>query len=451
MPPSQLADLAELLANPREALDIEMKEWLDLADHGHRATVAKEIIALANHGGGYLVVGFGEDEEGQYAVDPNRPADLAAWSPDSIQGIVQKYADPVIQCDVQHIEHPNGSGKYPIIGVPGGHRVPVRAKAGSPDGKKLVPSRIYVRRPGPASEEPQSASEWDDLLERCLRNRRNELLDGIRDLLAGHAPQAPPSTPTRHEQLDAFVEKAERRWQTLVSPLPPPSDARLPYGHYDCAFALDGDFDRISLLEFRELLRHALANHSGWPPFVVINREPYTPRPVEGTIESWHGPDLDGSVDVPAHCDFWRMDPDGLLYTRRGFQEDARYKAVEPGTTFDITTPTWRIGEALLQAFYVARALRAENASLIARFSWSGLAGRKLISLGNPGRLLFEHPPAHQDSILREITVPVASIDTALPEIVHEILAPVYELFDFFNLPKRLVDEELQNLRRHRF
>jgi predicted HTH transcriptional regulator len=48
------ADTDELLAEPREALDVEVKEWLDLTDNDQRANVAKEIIALANHGGGTL-------------------------------------------------------------------------------------------------------------------------------------------------------------------------------------------------------------------------------------------------------------------------------------------------------------------------------------------------------------------------------------------------------------
>jgi hypothetical protein len=46
-------ELGDLLAEPREALDVEVKEWLELTDANHRALVAKEIIALAIHGGGY--------------------------------------------------------------------------------------------------------------------------------------------------------------------------------------------------------------------------------------------------------------------------------------------------------------------------------------------------------------------------------------------------------------
>jgi len=59
--------------------------------------------------------------------------------------------------------------------------------------------------------------------------------------------------------------------------------------------AIDGDFDRQPLSDLRETIRRAVRNHSGWPPFVNLSRAPYTPKPVDGAIECWVGPDNDGS------------------------------------------------------------------------------------------------------------------------------------------------------------
>ena len=157
---NQNADLDDLINEPRETLDVEVKEWLDLSDNEHRAMIAKEIIALANHGGGFLVIGFEEGADGTFQRSAGRPANLDAWSQDGIQSIIAKYADPAVQCRVHHWANSTSGEKYPIIAVPGGHRVPIRAKAGSPDGKKLVAQRVYIRRPGPASEEPKTAEEW---------------------------------------------------------------------------------------------------------------------------------------------------------------------------------------------------------------------------------------------------------------------------------------------------
>ena len=444
-------DLDDLVAEPREALDIEVKEWLDFADNDHKAALAKEIIALANHGGGYLVAGFAEQPDGSFVPATPYPATLEAWSQDAVQSIVARYLDPLVQCRVMHRTRPGSSNRYPIIVVPGGHRVPIRARAGSPDGKRLIAQRIYIRRAGPNSEEPRTAEEWDRLLERCLQNRQAELLDAMRSIMAGILPGAGTPTPSRLDQLCTFENQAVARWSKLTAALTPTAPPRLLHGFYDAGFAIDGAFETPSLATLRTIIQHEVRNHSGWPPFLTLSRAPYTPKPIDGAVEVWIGPDSDGSYDKPAHHDFWRVSPDGLLFTRRGYQEDGSLREKKPGTTFDITTPTRRLGEAILEASYIARAIGGSEANLICHGHWTGLSGRSLVSFGNPNRILFEGRAAAQDEYEAVETVPVAALPDALPELVFAMLSPLYFLFDFFELPKRLVEEELITLRSHRF
>lgn len=448
--PNGNADLDDLINEPREALDVEVKEWLDLNVNDHRATLGKEIIALANHGGGYVVIGFKELNDGTFEPARPRPDNLDAWSQDAIQAIVAKYVDPGVQCRVFHRAAASGE-KHPVIAVPGGHRVPIRAKAGSPDGKRLVANRVYIRRPGPNSEEPRTAEEWDRFFERCLQNRQAELLDAMRSIMAGVIPTSAPATPTRLDQLTAFEQQAVARWEARIAPLPKDAPPRLGHGHYDVGFAIDGDFDRKSLAELRDVIQSAVRNHSGWPPFLTINRSPFAPKPVDEAVECWIGPDTDGTYDRPAHHDFWRISPEGLLFTRRGYPEDGGIKGVQPGTSFDITTPTWRLGEAILEAGYIAQALEGGDANLICHARWTGLAGRTLVSRGNPNRHLFPGHSTTQGSYEATETVGVSALPDALPELVFAMLAPLYELFDFFRLPKRLVEEELAEMRKSRF
>ncbi|MDN3279340.1 ATP-binding protein [Frankia sp. RB7] len=445
------ADLDDLVNEPRETLDVEVKEWLDLTDNDHRALIAKEIIALANHGGGVLVVGFEEQNDGTFKIAAGRPANLDSWSQDNVQSIVAKYIDPGVQCRVFHRSRNGGDDKYPVIVVPGGHRVPIRAKAGSPDGKKLVAHRVYIRRPGPAGEEPKSAEEWDRFFERCLQNRRSDLLDAMRSIMAGVIPNTGPATPSRLDQLKDFEAKAVARWEGRLASLPPGVPPTLPDGHYDLSIAIDGDFDHQSLSDLYDTIRLAIRNHSGWPPFVNLSREPFRPIPVDGAIECWVGPDKDGSYDKPAHHDFWRISSDGLLFLRRGYPEDGGWKGVKPGTSLDISTPTWRLGEAILQALYIARALNGTSANLILVAKWTKLAGRALVSHGNPRRMMFDGRRTSQDQYEATVTVGASSLPDALPEVVYSVLAPLYELFDFFKLPKRLVEEELKEMSRNTF
>lgn len=50
-----ISDLQPLVEESLERLEVEYKDWLDLRDAHHRAVLAKAAIALANHGGGYIV------------------------------------------------------------------------------------------------------------------------------------------------------------------------------------------------------------------------------------------------------------------------------------------------------------------------------------------------------------------------------------------------------------
>ncbi|MEE4208058.1 MAG: hypothetical protein V2I43_02175 [Parvularcula sp.] len=328
MPEESDRRIVELVGEPREALDVEVKEWLDLSDPAHKATLAKEIIALANHGGGFVIAGFREREDGLFEPLSERPEDLSAWSQDAIQGIVSRYIDPPIQCAVVHQAATTSGVVYPVISVPGGHRVPIVAKRGSPTGGDLIPRRVLVRRPGRNSEEPQSPEEWHQLFDRIVRNRQADLLDMFRVIMSGELPTASTSTePTRRDELDAFVTHAIERWTASVSVLPADAAPRFLNGYYDLSFAIDGDFENKTLAQLNDIIRLAVRNHSGWPPFVTIYRPPFTPRPIEGAVESWFGMDDDGPAEDPAHSDFWRVSPAGFF----SFAEASLKMVVEAG------------------------------------------------------------------------------------------------------------------------
>ena len=78
------------------------------------------------------------------------------------------------------------------------------------------------------------------------------------------------------------------------------------------------------------------------------------------------------------------------------------------------------------------------------------MSGRRLISRGS-NRDLRDGYVAEQDSYEATQTVALDAVPGALPEVVHALLAPLYELFEFFQLPKRLVEEELASLQRNKF
>lgn len=444
--------LVELLDEPREALDVEIKEWLDIKnDRDQRAALAKEIIALANHGGGFVIIGFEERSDGEYVPSSTRPPDLNLWTQDNVQGIIARYVDPPFQCRVEHVSSSRHGARFPVIAVSGGHSVPVRAKSGSPDGRTLTPSRIYIRRPGPSSEEPQSATEWDKLFERIVRNRRADLLDAMRAIIEGVVPTVADAPIETTDLLTSFIQESIQRWDKRVADLPPDAaNPRFPLGYYDCAFKLESEFERQSLAKLRDTIHSSVRNHTGWPAFTGSYHSHFAAKPVSGAVEFWRGPNEDGSYEAPHRHDFWRISPNGQFFIRRGYPEDSGWKGMPPGQCFDIVTINKRLAETVMEVAYIARALGADG-NIRCRFVLTGLANRELVSNDNPNRILFDGRHSAQNEYETDAMIAVSALPDALPELIFSVTAPLYELFDFFQLPKRLVEEEIAGLLRHTF
>lgn len=421
--------LADLLVDPREDLDFEIKNWLDLKGSNHdKATLAKAVLALANHGGGFIALGLTETHAGIVEA-PERPATLDGYGQDLINGIVQKYCDPPFHCSV-HIVPDEAGALFPIVHVPGGHRVPVRACRAGPNGKVVQSDAIYIRKPGPRSETPQTALEWDGILARCLRNRRDEMLDQIRDLVTGVVPQV--DEPVETDRLEDWIASGIERWNRLVQGLPEGAGPRFPHGHFCFAYEIRGERRQFGPADVPALLRASAVRHTGWPPFWYPTREGIEPYPMDGAVECWLGNDPRRSLKEhdAAHSDFWRIHPEGLAFLLRGYQEDTMEEKplgptrIGPATAFDISLPVWRVGEAMLHAQSLAAKLFEGPTSIRFMARYSGLDGRCLISV-DPSRSLPHGQVARQHSISLVTHVEAQAIDANLPEIVH----PFWHLF----------------------
>jgi hypothetical protein len=112
--------LLELLRNPAEDLAFEIKDWLNLGDNAHKALLAQALIALANHGGGAVLIGYAEQGNGSFIPAEPRPPDLSGYTPDIVNEISRAYLNPPVHCEVRHIEHPDSGLLFPVINVPVG-------------------------------------------------------------------------------------------------------------------------------------------------------------------------------------------------------------------------------------------------------------------------------------------------------------------------------------------
>jgi len=139
------------------------------------------------------------------------------------------------------------------------------------------------------------------------------------------------------------------------------------------------------------------------------------------------------------------------MFLLRGYFEDSAgdwpSHRVQPGTIIDIRMPIWRVAECLDHARILGSLLAPDQElKVLFRARWYGLADRRPSSL-DPEQAFFMRDgyTSRQNEFSIEVTVEVAQITDNLLEIIHPLLAPLYALFDFFELTMDLVRQTLAN------
>lgn len=425
--------IQQLISYPREDLGIEHKGRLDLKSNEHRATLAKAAIALANHGGGYIVLGF--VEHGSDLLSQPRSAELPAVTQDAVNEAIRRYADPEFHCPVDFVTHAQSGVEHPVVHVPG-TSVPVMARRDCSN--VIAKHRCYIRKPGPRSEEPQTGDEWRRLLDRCVRSSRSAMLDAFRGIVEGSPESAP--APDEKAQLRSFCDDSRRRWEELVEQLPEGVAARFPFGWYEIGVSLLGGEPAASVTELRERLAHAQSIQlTGWPPF--LDWDPY---PHGQCVEAWAGqPAPNGTMDDPSLCDYWRSALDGNLYTIRGYTEDGMPDH-QGGTVMDLSLPIWRVAESILFAGRFADTFK-DTDQIVVRCRFVGLNGRRLARVTST-RWPLPAGTSKTSEITSNIKIDASQVQENIIETVQRTLRPLYELFDFFSLPEVLVRNDVNTM-----
>lgn len=440
------ARFEDWLISPAESLDFEVKGWLDMEDPESQGLVAKALIALENHGGGFLLFGYTENAEKKLVPDDPRPASLKPYLTDALNSIVKKRAEPSFHVEVSVQKHPKSSDEYPLVRVRGTSKVPVRSDSATAGGS-LKQHVYYIRAPGPESRAPLDGSEWDALLRRAVLNQREEIVSVLRAYLPGAGGMALLQAAPDQEVLTQFAAAATARWKTLNESLPEDHPARIKLGHFSFAARVLGNAKGLTAANVLSVNERA-KRYTGWPTFVTLHQDPTRPKFIDDCIEAWLA---DTKYPDVGHADFWRIHPDGLFFLLRGYQEDALDYArgtTTPGTLFEATLPIWRVGECLLRVSELAEAMFEEGFELLVQCEWTGLTGRQLY-VHNARRYLGSGKAA-QDAVRTSGRLP-GLVRDVLPEAVRSLTAPLYERFDFTEVPDLVYVEELSDMTKGKF
>lgn len=464
------------LVAPSETLDFEVKRWLDMNDPESRGLVAKTLIALENHGGGFLLFGYMEDAHKKLVPDPNRPASLEPYLSDAVNAVLKKWAEPTFHVEVTIQKHPQTNDEYPLVRVAGASKVPTRSAGATPKGT-LKDNVYYIRAAGPESRAPIGGIEWDALIRRVVLNQREDIISILKAYLprenrgSQDGTQLPELKLTEAQTtlyqsgvtepieginrkteadnkalLQSFTQKGESDWEALNASLDPGHPARIKNGHFTFSARIVGAPKSIPP---KALLSSLVAarSYTGWPVFVTMNQEDTRAKFVDGCLQAWTAK---SSMPDVSYADFWRIDLAGNFLLIRGYQEDSLgpdRKLGDPGMLVEATLPIWRVGEFLLRVTEVGSLMFDEDFDVLVDCRWTGLKGRHLF-IHNGRRFLTGRYVSEQDVVHTSGTFKQGAIRDLLPETVRTLTDPLYQYFEFFRPPDDMYEEELQLLRK---
>jgi hypothetical protein len=172
--------LCGLIHRGFESKDLDYKGpilW-DESDKPACCELVKDVLALANTKGGFIVIGVSEKEEGFEPVGLNEDQ-LASFETTRFNTFLQNYVDPPINTTLLKVIC--DGGYFVIIKVPPFPNIPHICVKPYP-GVLSAPT-IYVRTDNNESAPIKHSADLQAVIEQAVRNREDRMIKSIRSIL----------------------------------------------------------------------------------------------------------------------------------------------------------------------------------------------------------------------------------------------------------------------------
>ena len=209
-----------LLTSPGELQGVEYKSAVPFNDDTEFGLkLIKHILGMANTGGGWIVIGYKDDN---LQPDARHSIEIAAtYDTTRLSDTANRYVErgQSLKLSVYMEVHPQTQISHPIIRVEEFERVPLICRstksASNANEPVLQSGKVYIRRPGAATSEIRTPYDWDELLKLCVSKRRDEFLQEFADLFrrlssGDSKPQEDPNVA-----FNTWIED-----QRKISPMP---------------------------------------------------------------------------------------------------------------------------------------------------------------------------------------------------------------------------------------
>jgi hypothetical protein len=289
----------------RKDLDYKGPMAWDKNDKKGCCEIVKDVLAMANTDGGYIVVGVAE-KAGGFELEGLNPDQLKTWDTTKLNQFIQNYADPPINATLQKREHEGAN--FVFIEIPAFPDTPHICRRDFQGA--LRAATIYVRTDNNESAPLLSSSDAQAMIERAIRNRSDRLLESVRAILTG------THLEPRQQDVELFREQISQALESEAQN-DPYSDKGYT-GYYRCAaWPTTFQSGRLSIEALREAAQKASINYTGWP---FLRFHPSNTYAIQDGIET--AVSFTDFLTDDAY-DFWQLRDSGLFFHQSLMREES--------------------------------------------------------------------------------------------------------------------------------
>jgi hypothetical protein len=349
-----MADWLPIIYRGYESKELDYKaacEW----DEGNKKAcceLVKDILALANTRGGWIILGVSEQDSG-FSFDGITEKQASTFDTTRLNRFVQNYADPPINALIHKVE--DKGRLFVVIEVPQFPNTPHICQKEYPS--VLSAPVVYVRTDN--------------------KNRSDQLLSTFRSVLK-YGATAPE--PADSDKFGRQIEESRTRCQQLNP------HQKKSYAYRESVFhPVHFSEKKFELSTLKEMAKQASIDFRGWP-FIFINdsRPDVTHAIQDGyqTVLADPNPFIGGD-----DLHFWELRQSGLLFAKELLRTDTLV-SVKGGQCFvDFDDLCMSAAEAVHCLVKLYEGFLDDDETIRLRFALCGVQGRRLGST-NTFRLL---------------------------------------------------------------
>ncbi len=426
------------LMHPGEASEVDYKAAVTfVASDSFSLKLVKHILGMANAGGGYLVIGYPENDSKHPEAGTVNKEILASYDVSVVASVVEKYKSGTEKIDIKihKDEHPTNDQIYPIIEIGSFKTRPFFCKSSA--GGILEESALYIRVAGARTIKVATPDEWDQLIDICVSKKQDDTLKRFADLLKGVGINLsnPISDTGSKKNMSEWVSEIRRDAQKEVE------KAGLKFEGMEVIHSLESFDKTLDIKTLLAVMQAAILRNTGWPIAHVFQTPEYKPQPYKKGLRSIVAPSNKESFD------YWFIDEKGSFYFFRAYQEDWRNILAEDENSKEkrreiwFDTNIWRIAEALEHAVALYKAIDVEGTSkLNLAINFFGIQVRTLCASPGTSRHLFPRISGVSTSNYewtKEISLD--ALNTTIDQNVIEITNGLFVMFDFMELQPNVI------------